>query len=117
MLRVELGLWEGTVNRHHYLIGLDHLFYGEVFSLKNPITTKDVAEIMGVTARYVTMQRSRQGKRVKDDLAAGLVGEAKPGDIPEPDMVLDGKPLWDRSTIEKWQASRPDPGRRNSQNR
>ncbi|MGQ3384496.1 hypothetical protein [Glutamicibacter sp. TV12E] len=86
-------------------------------NLTDPITTKDVAEIMGVSARYVTTQRSRQQKRINDARANGLDDSPKPGEIPEPELVLDRKPIWERATIERWQATRPDPGRRNRKNR
>jgi len=71
---------------------------------------------MGVTPRYVTMQRSRQRARIQKAENAGLDSSLKPGEIPDPDLVLDGKPLWERSTIERFQATRPDPGRRNRRN-
>jgi len=86
-------------------------------NLSDPITTKDVAAIMGVSARYVTVQRSRQHKRIMDARANGLDDGLKPGEIPEPELVLDGKPIWERASIEQWQATRPAPGRRNRNNR
>lgn len=85
--------------------------------LKNLITRKELAEIMSVTPEYVTTQYSRQGKRIREEREAGLPGLPKPGDIPEHAVKLDGKPLWDRETILRWQATRPDPGRRNRRNR
>lgn len=85
-------------------------------NLKDPISTTGVAEILGVTPAYVMTQRSRQRKRMEEARAQGVAVAAKPGDIPEPDLVLDKKPLWERATIVKFAATRPNPGKRNRRN-
>ena len=81
------------------------------------IDVKTVAQIMGVTRRYVDMQRSRQKKRIAEEKAAGLAGEPRPSDIPDPELVVGRSPLWRRETIVRWNATRPSPGRRNHTNR
>jgi len=51
------------------------------------LSRRDVAELMGLGIETIKTHRAR-------------------GNMPEPDLVIDDKPLWRRATIEHWMATR-----------
>jgi len=67
------------------------------------LDTQEVAKALGVTYNTVRfyLQQARANRRN---------AVTKPGDMPEPDRVFGRSPVWRRSTIERWQASRPGQG-------
>lgn len=38
------------------------------------------------------------------------IGNPRPGDLPEPDLIVAGRPAWTKETIETWTSSRPGKG-------
>lgn len=55
------------------------------------LTTRQVAELVGITEKGIRKHRER-------------------GTIPEPDDVVLGHPLWKKTTINRWIATRPRRG-------
>lgn len=51
------------------------------------LSRRDVAELMGLGIETIKTHRAR-------------------GNMPDPDYIVDSKPLWRRDTIERWIASR-----------
>ena len=51
------------------------------------LSRRDVAELMGLNVETIKYHRGR-------------------GSMPEPDHVIDDKPLWRRDTIDQWIATR-----------
>jgi predicted DNA-binding transcriptional regulator AlpA len=51
------------------------------------LSRRDVAELMGLGIETIKTHRAR-------------------GNMPDPDYVIDDKPLWRRETIEQWIATR-----------
>ena len=56
--------------------------------MKEWLTSTDIANITGLKVRTLYKYRERNT-------------------LPEPDMTIDQKPLWKRSTINEWIESRP----------
>ena len=81
------------------------------------IDSAEVAEMIGITTRALSVKRARTNSRVAAERLAGKPGTLTTSDVPDPDIDKGRSPLWLRSTIERWVAARPDPGRRNTQNR
>ena len=51
------------------------------------LSRRDVAELMGLGIETIKTHRAR-------------------GNMPEPDVIIDDKPLWRRETIDQWIATR-----------
>lgn len=81
------------------------------------IDSADVAELLGITPQALRVKRARTKSRLEAERLAGKPGKLTPSDVPDPDIDKGRSPLWLRSTIDRWVAVRPDPGRRNTQNR
>lgn len=67
------------------------------------LDTAGVAEMVGVS--YYTIRFHLQQAR-----ANRKAGTSKPGDLPEPERTFGRSPVWRRSTIQAWVASRPGRG-------
>ncbi|QGJ93545.1 helix-turn-helix DNA binding protein [Arthrobacter phage Mufasa8] len=66
---------------------------------------EQVAERIGVDIRAVRtyLAKARQHR---------AEGNPRPGDMPEPDLVIGLSPAWFESTIARWEKKRPGRGRR-----
>ena len=64
---------------------------------------KAVAEYLGITADSARTYHGRAQHNRRN-------GTPRPGDLPEPDLIVAGRPAWTKETITTWAHNRPGKG-------
>ncbi|MGD9622360.1 MAG: hypothetical protein AB7G47_20245 [Mycolicibacterium sp.] len=67
------------------------------------LTLRDIATRMGWTPKTASNMQYRANRNRAN-------GTPRPGDLPEPDQLYSGRPVWHIDTITAWETSRPGPG-------
>lgn len=67
--------------------------------IDNLLTAEEIAPMAGWTVGSTRVLHQRAERRRREN-------RVQPGDMPAPDARFGRTPVWERSTIEKWLASR-----------
>lgn len=67
------------------------------------LTLPEIAERIGVTVDSIRVYHQRAARNRRD-------GNARPGDLPEPDRHYGRSPVWKLQSIIRWEAKRPGRG-------
>lgn len=74
-----------------------------------PVTGTEYLDLTGIAAAAGITPDSARTYHTRA-VANRRSGSPKPGDLPEPDITIAGRPAWRADTIQTWMANRPGQG-------